>query len=565
MAQLLRARLARLAPRFDVPAGRIRVLTEPAELYAHLCRRIETARSRIFLASLYMGVNGMNAHLVDLLDRALQRNRALQVSVLMDALRSTREAPRACAASLLAPLRAKYPGRVRVALYKTPKLPAFLQHLIPRRVVEGAGLQHMKLYGFDDEILLSGANLSQEYYERRQDRYIAFRHRALCEYFYRVHAAVSALSLRLQPSDDPKGFALLPPEDAPAALERLRALVSPDAADLEPLDDNKAALPPRGGDGRGAGIATEAASCAAQADTVVDASTDTERTSSCHGSAAPGAGDSGANARDQAAADGGAADTADTADTTDTVEVYPVCQFSPLGFGNETAAVLGMAECAAQPGWKSTFTAGYFNVYPELGRLLARASDGTVVIAAPQANGFYRSKGASSVIPAMYALSALRFASAAASGVRILQWQRGVVNTPGGWSYHAKGFWLERAGRLVATYIGSSNFTYRSHKHDLECGAVLLLPEQRAPAAPNPVRTAATGAEESEYLSAGSADQSGNANIDARAIRETGVGAQLRRELHNIEQYATPVAVESIYPRARLRDVVLFKMMKKRL
>ena len=44
-------------------------------------------------------------------------------------------------------------------LYHTPNLTGLRKRLVPRRINEGWGLQHMKLYGIDDEIIVSGCEL----------------------------------------------------------------------------------------------------------------------------------------------------------------------------------------------------------------------------------------------------------------------------------------------------------------------------------------------------------------------------------------------------------------------
>ena len=41
-------------------------------------------------------------------------------------------------------------------MFHTPNLTGLKKKWIPRRINEGWGLQHMKLYGIDDEIILSG-------------------------------------------------------------------------------------------------------------------------------------------------------------------------------------------------------------------------------------------------------------------------------------------------------------------------------------------------------------------------------------------------------------------------
>ena len=89
---------------------------------------------------------------------ALYYNPSLEVSILIDALRGTREAPKDCAASLLVSLVENYPDRVDVRMYHTPNFRGIKKRLVPRRFNEGWGLQHIKLYGMDDELILSGCN-----------------------------------------------------------------------------------------------------------------------------------------------------------------------------------------------------------------------------------------------------------------------------------------------------------------------------------------------------------------------------------------------------------------------
>lgn len=87
---------------------------------------------------------------------ALRRNPELKVTILLDALRATREQPRASSASLVASLCAAFPGRAELRLFHTPALRGLLKRFVPRRFDEGWGLQHMKFYAFDDDIVLSG-------------------------------------------------------------------------------------------------------------------------------------------------------------------------------------------------------------------------------------------------------------------------------------------------------------------------------------------------------------------------------------------------------------------------
>jgi hypothetical protein len=43
-------------------------------------------------------------------------------------------------------------------MFHTPNLTGVRKQIIPKRINEGWGLQHIKLYGFDDELIMSGYN-----------------------------------------------------------------------------------------------------------------------------------------------------------------------------------------------------------------------------------------------------------------------------------------------------------------------------------------------------------------------------------------------------------------------
>lgn len=58
--------------------------------------------------------------------------------------------------TMLLPLLRRFPDKVRVSLFHTPKLRGLLRHLIPERFNETIGLQHIKVYLFDDNVILSG-------------------------------------------------------------------------------------------------------------------------------------------------------------------------------------------------------------------------------------------------------------------------------------------------------------------------------------------------------------------------------------------------------------------------
>lgn len=265
----------------------------------------------------------------------------------------------------------------------------------------------MKLYGVDDQITLSGANLSTDYFTDRQDRYICIKNKEVTDYYFDLYKKVEQLSYRVEPKlgQGADNFKLTWPWPAPCpqqdpkgykafATELLSSLVQPSSTSEE-LDD-------------------------------------------------------------------------------DSCDVYPIVQLTPLGVGNDFKVMKTLCEAAKRFPW--TLTAGYFNIArPLQAELLESTTKGTVIIAGEKANGFYKSKGISRHVPELYSLLAKKFAEEATqhhSPLRLLEWQHGVVHTPGGWSYHAKGMWL--GDPIFATVVGSSNFTRRAYQHDLEAGAVLI-------------------------------------------------------------------------------------------
>ncbi|KAH0559512.1 hypothetical protein GP486_003969, partial [Trichoglossum hirsutum] len=429
----LTSELDRIAPRFDIHASQVQILQSPTEFYDTLKEKILHARSRIFLSTLYIGKT--EHELISTIRQALQTQPNLKVSFLTDALRGTRESPEPSCASLLAPLAAEFgPDRVEIRMYHTPNLTGLRKKVIPRRINEGWGLQHMKLYGIDDEIIVSGANLSNDYFTNRQDRYHIFASKKITDYFADIHRAVCCLSFLVQPrngggSSSPQSpsFILEWPDSnpAPSPLANPNAFVKKASLILSPLVKPLAS------------------------------STKQAPTSSL------------------------AYDTA----------VYPLSQFTPLlrpDTSTEHPGLIAVLKALNADGYTASkwmFTAGYFNIHPELKSLLltSKSQYGTVVTASPWANGFYGSKGISGLLPPAYTLLSRRFLESVhragqGSRIELKEWRRGTVGEPGGWTYHAKGLWvtLPDESDPSVTLIGSSNYTKRSYLLDLEVNTMVL-------------------------------------------------------------------------------------------
>lgn len=429
--KVLFLQLDAIAPRFVMKKNEIEVIISPSIFYETLKSKIASSKDRIFLSSLYIGKN--QQELVGCIDEALKTNEELKVYILVDALRGTREAPNnTCSADLLVPLVEKHgKHRVDIRMYHTPHLKGLVKYWIPKRINEGWGLQHMKLYGFDDEIILSGANLSTDYFTDRQDRYYLFKKKELVDYYFDIHKAVSSLSYQLFPSTKNKlNFRLSWPTSNSSSEPHLNIerFISDSSYLLEPLlRQNKLKS--------------------------FEEYTDTENY--------------------------------------DTI-VYPISQFTPLmqpdnDQSTEKPAVLRLLSYLDSARIRWWFTAGYFNMLPEIQeRLINGKAEGTVITASPQANSFYKSPGLSYYIPQAYLLFAKRFLEEVSrrgkeSLIKLFEWRKGTINTPGGWSYHAKGLWMTVPEEDVPsiTVIGSSNYTKRAYLLDLESNALIITKDSK--------------------------------------------------------------------------------------
>lgn len=428
--QAIFKQLDSICPRFIVNQKDITILNDPKHFYETLKLKILAAKTRVFLSSLYVGK--AQTELIEVIDKALTDNEELTVSILTDALRGTREAPHnVCSASILVPLVEKFgKHRVDIRMYHTPHLKGFTKSLTPKRINEAWGLQHMKLYGFDDEIMLSGANLSEDYFTDRQDRYYIFKNQDLSNYYYKIHDTVSSLSYQILPSTkNPAGFKMYWPTSNKSCEPHLnqQTFIDDSSLLLEPLLKQHELKN---------------------------------------------------------------FEEFNDSDDYNTI-VYPISQFTPLlnpkhDVSTEKPSILRLLTFLDSPKIKWWFTAGYFNMLPEIqSKLINGMATGTIITASAKANSFYKSSGVSYYIPEAYLLIAKKFLQDIKNKgkeqiIKLYEWQNGVVNTPGGWSYHAKGMWITVPEEELPsiTIIGSSNYTKRAYTLDLESNAIIITKDE---------------------------------------------------------------------------------------
>ncbi|KAG6856303.1 hypothetical protein H0H87_005716 [Tephrocybe sp. NHM501043] len=448
--------LAQTQPAFAVSANKIRVLKEPAEFYALLLDMILRAEHRIFISSLYIG--SAESELIDAIRNSLSGKPSLCLHLQLDLNRSTRPGA-SSTAKILLPLLQEFPDRVKISMFRSPHLRGILAKLVPPRFNEGWGTWHAKIYGVDDEVIISGANLNQSYFTNRQDRYIHFANQpSLAQYCFDFLQTISTFSYKLS----------FGPGAAPHSYQHEGYFLDwPDTQTHPHNIHSKAQV----------ALSTFQSSQRAK--------------HGLHGKdlVAPG-----------------------NSTESDSVLLFPVIQAGQFNIREEEFALSllfrnldasavvrnDQGEHAAEEHRPLVdLTSGYFGLYePYQNLVLANNVSTRIVAASPKANGFFGSKGISGRIPEGYTLLEQRFMSAVKragrlwkqkSGVQLTEWERE------GWTYHAKGIWVSPtpSSPPVLTLFGSTNLNSRSAHIDTELSFVMVVPSSQAslPAGSTDIKT----------------------------------------------------------------------------
>ncbi|XP_047465640.1 CDP-diacylglycerol--glycerol-3-phosphate 3-phosphatidyltransferase, mitochondrial isoform X2 [Mugil cephalus] len=414
--------MAEHVPAFRVPGAHIHILTSPEQFYQAMKARIKTAQRRVVMASLYLGTGQLEQELVDCMEEVLQRSQDssrspdLKVSILLDYTRGSRG--QINSRTMLLPLLQRFPSQMRVSLYHTPDLRGLLRLLVPQRFNETIGVQHIKVYLFDDSVIISGANLSDSYFTNRQDRYVLLENcREVADFFSDLVDAVGDVSLQLQPDD---------------SVTMMEGMVHPYKGNRQ---DFSAAARKR---------IMEVVNTAQVRQRLLNGPDDSE---------------------DEGASEGGEEDT----------WVFPLVQMKPLGIRVDEQVTQRLLTDAGSD--SSVFlTSGYFNLTTAYMRLvLGAGASYRILTASPEVNGFFGAKGVAGAIPAAYIHIARQFYNQVC---RLGQQERVHLHEyhRSEWTFHAKGLWyyLQGQDRPCLTLIGSPNFGYRSVHRDLEAQIAIV-------------------------------------------------------------------------------------------
>uniref|UniRef100_A0A0B7A5S7 CDP-diacylglycerol--glycerol-3-phosphate 3-phosphatidyltransferase n=1 Tax=Arion vulgaris TaxID=1028688 RepID=A0A0B7A5S7_9EUPU len=353
-------------------------------------------------------------------------NSDFEVNVLLDCTRGSRGTYNS--RSMLRPLLAEFTS-VRVSLFHTPDLRGFLKKIIPDRFNETIGLTHVKVYLFDDSFIISGANLSNDYFTNRQDRYLLFNNCCkLANFFSDFVKTIMSFSLRLAPDNSlhlAPDWKIHPYKGNKLQFKlKARETIESFLKGAETFQNIKSVVEQGNTEPKGKNLLQEPESDRQLGDTVI----------------------------------------------------YPLVQMGPFGVIHDEQALQCLLRVSNHHD-RILLASGYFNLTDYymsviLNQSLAKFS---ILMASPQSNGFLGAKGIAGAIPYSYVYLARKFLKQVQ---RVHQNQRiqMMEYVRDGWTFHGKGLWYYLPSQSLPslTLVGSPNFGYRSVYRDLECQVALV-------------------------------------------------------------------------------------------
>ncbi|CAD5116077.1 DgyrCDS5007 [Dimorphilus gyrociliatus] len=400
------------APCFRIQPDHVDIIYEPAEFYDTLKDQVSRAKDRIVLSSLYIGTGPKEVGLIDEIEKALKSNDRLKVTILTDFTRGTRGDQNTC--TLVQKL--KNYNNVTICMYHSPDLRGILKKILPQKFNEVVGLSHMKICVFDDNLIMTGANLSADYFTNRQDRYFHLTHcKQLANFLSGIVQVVCEFSFHLNKN----GLLYFHKETEDFEKE----------IDFHPFDDN------------------------------IDPSGENFRTK-FHRSMA------------ELVEKFKNEPTSSQNDQKTTVEIYPLIQMFPINIDVDNRVTHQLITDASESA-TIHITSGYFNLTPDFeDAVLQSTSTFSILTASPEVNGFFGARGVLGAIPDAYTLIEKQFFEKLdnESKIEIFEYFRK------DWTYHAKGMWFYFENKLYPslTLIGSPNYGFRSVFRDLEVELAIL-------------------------------------------------------------------------------------------
>lgn len=180
-------------PLIPIDANDISIINEPKHFYKCILDHILLAKKRLALSSLYIGAGPKEKAIVEAIRQTKLSNDCLKVHLVLDANRATRQDKHG--QSSVTVLNSILGLRdIQLSLFDTSLDDSLINRWLSQyqKWNELSSTFHSKLLIFDNNVIVTGANLSEIYFEKRKDRYIIFKNsQQLSDYLYNLLSIIS--------------------------------------------------------------------------------------------------------------------------------------------------------------------------------------------------------------------------------------------------------------------------------------------------------------------------------------------------------------------------------------
>ena len=195
-----------ISPMFVHPARDVLFIQSPSKFHSTILDLIRLSREKLVISSLYIGCShtkgdDLSREVVDALREKLTtiENENFTLKVLVDGMRSTRTQDNSI--MVLEQLKHDFPNHqveIHPMVVANPFFSKTLGKLLGNFEATSR-LQHMKYIILDDDVLVTGANLSGEYFTTRKDRYVLIKNSPSLASFYSDLTSLLIMATSRQP------------------------------------------------------------------------------------------------------------------------------------------------------------------------------------------------------------------------------------------------------------------------------------------------------------------------------------------------------------------------------
>ncbi|KAK2197698.1 bifunctional Phospholipase D-Transphosphatidylase/CDP-alcohol phosphatidyltransferase class-II family/Phospholipase D-like domain [Babesia duncani] len=181
---------------YSLEPDNISFINSASNFYTKICEMCRNAKKRIVLSCLYIGTGDLESNLIQEITACKSERPNVTLDVLVDKERQCRSNTLNKEKSplyLFAPM-IKHFDNVKISLFFNPLFGRIMTHFVKSPLSEVFGTMHLKIYISDSTCIITGANLSNEYFVSRYDRYVVIEDTFFADMMHTIVATMQSAS-----------------------------------------------------------------------------------------------------------------------------------------------------------------------------------------------------------------------------------------------------------------------------------------------------------------------------------------------------------------------------------